>query len=229
MKRTLNRQKLDIVIEIYCLLVGCIDFWNSWLLSPLWTCCRASAVFDHCVDYCKRWWSAVRFFPARKDKNWFLITSLLYSSKQFTSWGRAKVNDCWKGHEPELKTCMLKSTENNRECKWLVCFCAQSRHIKSVRQSTLTVKRFVWICKMSFELFVEIFAHTNILKHSLQFGCVFEAAGLFQFGDHACLGVIAGWHVLNEPFRKHFAVKFLEDILIFNILENNHLEIQKQR
>ena len=45
-----------------------------------------------------------------------------------TSEGRAKVQDCWKGQEPELNTWMLKSTEtqqqqhvliNHRSREWL--------------------------------------------------------------------------------------------------------------
>lgn len=33
----------------------------------------------------------------------------------FTSDGRAKVQDCWKGQEPELRTWMLKSTETQTD------------------------------------------------------------------------------------------------------------------
>lgn len=34
----------------------------------------------------------------------------LSQNNLFTSWGSAKVKDCWKGHDPELKTWILKST-----------------------------------------------------------------------------------------------------------------------
>jgi len=44
-----------------------------------------------------------------------------------------------------------------------------------------------------------------------------------QFGDHAGLSIIWCWHVLDKSFSQHLAVEFLEYVLVFNVLEHNHL------
>lgn len=37
---------------------------------------------------------------------------------RLTSDGRAKVQDCWKGQDPELRTWILKSTGRHRETQF---------------------------------------------------------------------------------------------------------------
>ena len=62
------------------------------------------------------------------------------------------------------------------------------------------------------------------LEHPLKLGRVFEATGLLQLGDHGSFSVVARRHVLHESLGQHLAVKLLEDVLVFDVLEHHHLK-----
>ena len=74
------------------------------------------------------------------------------------------------------------------------------------------------------ELLIQVFGDANILEHPLQFAGVLEAAGLFQFGDHGGLCVVARGHVLDKTLGQHLAVKLLEHVFILDVFENDHLK-----
>lgn len=96
-----------------------------------------------------------------------------------TSEGRAKVQDCWKGQDPELRTWILKSTETREtgsEPGPLPVLGASEGS-----GSAPTVQRFR-VAEVLLELLVQVFADSDVLEHALQFGRVLEAARLLQ-GD----------------------------------------------
>ena len=74
------------------------------------------------------------------------------------------------------------------------------------------------------ELLIQIFGDSDVLEHPLQLGRVLEPAGLLQLGDHGGLGVVAGRHVLHESLGQHLAVELLENVLVLDVLENDHLK-----
>ena len=58
-----------------------------------------------------------------------------------TSRGKEKAQDCWKGHDPELSTWMLKSTGNQKNTVWNDCINAQ--YAASTATITLESKTFL--------------------------------------------------------------------------------------
>ena len=50
-----------------------------------------------------------------------------------------------------------------------------------------------------------------------------------EFRDHARFRIIRGRHVLYESFGQHLAVKLLEDIFVFYVLEDDHLKKQSKQ
>ena len=79
---------------------------------------------------------------------------------------------------------------------------------------------------MSLEVLVQVLADPNVLEHSLQLAGVFEPTRLLQLGDHGCLGVVTGTHVLHQPLGEHLAVELLEHVLVLDVLEHHHHLVQ---
>ena len=50
---------------------------------------------------------------------------------------------------------------------------------------------------------------------------------LFQLWNHRSLCVVTSWHMLYQTLCKHFAIKFLKYILVFDIFENYHLRMKR--
>ena len=88
----------------------------------------------------------------------------------------------------------------------------------------IDVERLVGVDQMFPELLIQIFGDSDVLEHPLQLGRVLEPAGLLQLRDHGGLGVVAGRHVLHESLGQHLAVELLENVLVLDVLENDHLK-----
>ena len=61
-------------------------------------------------------------------------------------------------------------------------------------------------------------------EHALQLVRVFETASFLQLGDHACLALIRRGYTVDETFRQFGGVESLEHVLIFDVLEQHHLQ-----
>ena len=60
-------------------------------------------------------------------------------------------------------------------------------------------------------------------EHTLKLVGVLETTGLFELGDHARLGVVRSRDLVNQTLRQPGTVEGLEDILVLDILEDDHL------
>ncbi len=69
---------------------------------------------------------------------------------------------------------------------------------------------------------VEVFGDLDVLEHALQLVGVFEATGFFQFRYHARLGVIGCRAGVDEAFRQHLGIEFLEHVLVLDVFEDRH-------
>lgn len=74
------------------------------------------------------------------------------------------------------------------------------------------------------ELVGEILAERHVGEHALELVGVLETAGLLQLGNHGCFGFIRGGDAVNETLRQLGGVEGLEDVLVFDVLEQNHLQ-----
>ena len=82
----------------------CICFWSSLLLILLLTLDITMSIFCHCDGWSKRLWIAGNSLPAQDSK--------------------ADVQDCWKGHNLELSTWILKSKSSGLEFVWFFLNCS---------------------------------------------------------------------------------------------------------
>ena len=58
---------------------------------------------------------------------------------------------------------------------------------------------------------------------------MFQMKLYLEFGNHASLRVIRYGQMLNKAFGEHLAVEFLKNVLIVEVLEDDHLEICNQQ
>ena len=63
-------------------------------------------------------------------------------------------------------------------------------------------------------------------EHALKFVCVLEAASLFQLRNHARLRFVRSRNAVDETFRELGRVILLENILVLQIFEQDHLSVQ---
>ena len=60
-------------------------------------------------------------------------------------------------------------------------------------------------------------------EHALKLVRVFEAAGFLKLRDHTRLTLIRRRHAVDQALRELRGVERLEDILVLDVLEQNHL------
>jgi hypothetical protein len=73
------------------------------------------------------------------------------------------------------------------------------------------------------ELSVRVLVDRNVLEHPLQFASVFETARILEFTNHRRFGILGGGSFTNESIRQHLGVELLENVLVFDVLEDRHL------
>jgi hypothetical protein len=60
-------------------------------------------------------------------------------------------------------------------------------------------------------------------KHSRQLVGIIESGFVFQLGDHTTLTIIRSRSHIDQSIRKFTLVELLEDVLVINERENDHL------
>lgn len=160
-----------------------------------------------------------------------------------TSEGKAKVQDCWKGHDPELSTWILKSTEKERlgldgasagAGQGLGGAYVRSRGSELVRcflncsfRSLLTPMS--WNIRCSLDVYSKpqacCWGTGDRGRAELQKGRRPPTAGAhLQFGDHAGFCIVAGAVLVHQALGQHLSVELLEDVFVLDVLEHNHLQ-----
>ena len=65
---------------------------------------------------------------------------------------------------------------------------------------------------------------TRTREHALQLVGVLETASVLQLGHHASLHLVGSRHAMNEPLRQLHSVEGLEDVLVVDVPEQDHLD-----
>jgi hypothetical protein len=75
-----------------------------------------------------------------------------------------------------------------------------------------------------FEALIQILAKSDILEHLLQLRSIVCTACLLQSSDHVGFCVIGSRRSIDESTSQHLGIEFLENVLVFDILEDGHLQ-----
>ena len=164
---------------------------------------------------------------------WHMIQPIQFSTRMLSTVEICKTFDTSHEFWRKLKHTRLRKWPGSRgqNLKWHKNFRKIVQNEWIWRISYLNLKVNIKLCFSFLQVFdkrrVQIFRYTNVLEHALEFIGVLKSTSLFQLGNHGGLGVITRRHMLHKPLGQHFAIELLKYIFVFNVLEYDHLEIQK--